>query len=110
MTCAFCGARNSGEEHRCGKCGRKPGDTLTGQFVLHRTHGQLAMQVEPREIEPPVRRETRRPYQPSLFQAGNIIPIESYAPVEPTARQRIDSAEPKPPRAPRRSPRAPEGQ
>jgi len=109
MTCGFCGSRNRVEEHRCGKCGRKPGDTLTGEFSLHRTQGQLAMQLEVRESAPP-RREFRRPYQPSLFQAGNVIPIESYASIEPTPRQRIDSTEPKPPRAPRRSSRVPEGQ
>ena len=110
MTCGFCGSRNSLEDHRCRRCGRKPGDTLTGEFALHPTHGQLAMQVETREA-PPVRpREIRRPYQPSLFQAGNVIPIESYSPVEPPPRQRTETVQPKAPRAPRRGPRVPEAQ
>src|SRR5437763_8995949 len=109
MTCAFCGSRISSGDHRCGRCGRKPNDTLTGEFPLHRTEGQLAMQLEPRETAPEPRREFRRPYQPSLFQAGNVIPIESYAPVEPPPRPRTETAQPKT-RQPRRGPRAPEGQ
>src|SRR4051794_24416315 len=110
MTCGFCGSRNSLEDHRCGRCGRKPGDTLTGEFALHPTHGQLAMQVETREAPPARPRETRRPYQPSLFQAGNVIPIESYSPVEPPPRQRTETVQPKAPRAARRGPRVPEAQ
>src|SRR4051794_16465869 len=84
MTCGFCGSRSSIEEHRCRRCGRKPGDTLSGEVTIHRTQGQLAMQVEVRAAEMPLRREFGRPYQASLFQAANnVIPIESYAPVEP---------------------------
>jgi len=111
MTCRFCGSRNSVEEHRCRRCGRKPDDTLTGEFALHRTQGQLAMKpelVQPSEPQP--RREFGRPYQPSLFQpAGNVIPIESYAPVEIAPRQRTEGA-PAKPRAARRTSRVPEGQ
>jgi len=109
MTCGFCGSRNSVEDHRCRKCGRKPGDTLTGEFAQHRTHGQLAIQMEVQEVEAPPRRESHRPYQASLFQpAGNVIPFESYAPVEP--RPRTESAPPRAPRSARRGPRVPEGQ
>src|SRR2546423_326690 len=101
MTCGFCGSRNSDQEHRCRKCGRRPGDTLTSEAALHRTQGQLAMQMEVKPVEPPPRREFGRPYQVSLFQAANnVIPFESYAPVEP--RPSTESAPAKAPRAPRR--------
>src|SRR4051794_7691714 len=113
MTCGFCGSRNSIEEPRCRKCGRKPGDTLTGDIVLHQTNGQLAMQVQVQAVEAPSRRESRRPYQASLFQAAsNVIPIEAYAPVEPRPRQqRTEAAPAKSTRnAPRRNSRVPEGQ
>lgn len=77
---------------------------------MHRTYGQLAMKVETRAAEPPPPRSMGRAWQPSLFQpATNVIPIESYIPVEPRPKpQRADGAPPKP-RAPRRS-RVPEGQ
>src|SRR5438270_5855333 len=110
MTCGFCGSRNNGEEHRCRKCGRRPGDTLTAEAPQqHRTNGQLAMKMEVRAVEPPPRKEFGRPYQASLFQAaGNVIPFESYAPVEP--RPRTESAPAKAPRSARRGPRVPDGQ
>src|SRR5262249_49479705 len=110
MTCSFCGSRNGEGEHRCRRCGRRPGDTLTGEVALHRTQGQLAMQMEPLVVEPPEQRPMGRAYQPSLFpQSSNVIPIESYIPVEPrTKPQRVEAA-PAKPRAPRRS-RVPEGQ
>jgi uncharacterized RDD family membrane protein YckC len=110
MTCSFCGSRNSTGEHRCRRCGRRPGDTLTGEIALHRTQGPLAMQVETQVVEPPEPRSIRG-YQPSLFQqqGSNVIPIESYIPVEPKSRpQRTEAAPPKP-RAPKRS-RVPEEQ
>src|SRR5947208_4713700 len=105
MTCSFCGSRNSVEDRRCGKCGRKPGDTLTGEVALHRTQGQLAMQVEVRAEEIPSRKAFGRPYQASLFQAAsNVIPIERYAPVEPRVRQRTEATPGKPKVARRRVP------
>jgi uncharacterized RDD family membrane protein YckC len=109
MTCTYCGSRNRDGEHRCGRCGRRPGDTLTGDVVVHRTQGQLAMQPEMHPVEPPPQRALRG-YQPPLFpSASNVIPIESYVPVEPRPKpQRADAAPPKP-RAPRRS-RVPEEQ
>ena len=71
------------------------------------------MQMEMMPAAPPApRAPVGRPYQPSLFQpAGNVIPFESYAPVEPTprSRQRAEVANPKPARQARR-PRVPEGQ
>lgn len=64
----------------------------------------------PVEVEAPRPASTARAFQPSLFPtAGNVIPFEAYAPVEPRARQaRVENA-PVKPRAPRK-PRVPEGQ
>src|SRR5690349_14202522 len=111
MTCSFCGSRNGVGEHRCRRCGRRPDDTLTGEVAVHRTHGQLAIQVETHISEPPPSRNLGRAYQQPLFQqSGNVIPIESYIPVEPrTKPQRAEPAAPPKPRTPRR-PRVPEGQ
>ena len=69
MTCGFCGSRNSDEEHRCGKCGRRPGDTADGRVRLHRTQGQLAMQGETPEVETRRSGRTAGPTRPSLFQS-----------------------------------------
>src|SRR3954454_11291530 len=109
MTCTFCGSRNGAGEHRCGKCGRRPGDTLTGDAATYRTQGQLAMQPEYRGADAPPR-PIGRAYQAPLFPGGsNVIPIESYVPVEPRQKtERADGATAKP-RAPRRS-RVPEEQ
>jgi uncharacterized RDD family membrane protein YckC len=76
---------------------------------MQRTHGQLAMQPEVRPSEPPSR-SIGRAFQPSLFQQGsNVIPIESYIPVEPRQKAPRAEAAPAKPRAPRR-PRVPEEQ
>src|ERR1019366_220464 len=42
MTCSYCGTRIAESEHRCRRCGRRPDDTLTGEFSLARTDGALA--------------------------------------------------------------------
>jgi len=91
MICRFCGSRNGAEDHRCWRCGRRPEDTLTGEYMLHRTEGQLAVQPQPETAaEPPRRRAVfARAVQVPLFQdrpAPNVIPFESYAPVEPKPR------------------------
>lgn len=103
MICGFCGSRNGDGEHRCRRCGRRPDDTLTGDYTLHRTEGQLAVKLQPQVVEEPtVRRPVGRAIQVPLFQerpAPNVIPFESYAPVEPKPRQRSTStATRKPPR------------
>src|SRR5580704_14643962 len=55
MTCSYCGSRNDELENRCLRCGRKPEDTLNGQFAVHRTTGALATKLRPViEAEPPV--------------------------------------------------------
>lgn len=45
MTCSYCGARNDELETRCRRCGRKPGDTLNSEFMVHRTTGALATKL-----------------------------------------------------------------
>jgi hypothetical protein len=66
--------------------------------------------MAPQVSEPPQQRPMGRAYQPSLFQqSSNVIPIESYVPVEPRPKPQRSEAAPAKPRAPRRS-RVPEGQ
>jgi uncharacterized RDD family membrane protein YckC len=67
----------------------------------------LAVQTQLQPVEAPSR-APGRPYQASLFQSGNVIPMEAYRPVDPAPRQRDGSA-PAKPRA-RRPARVPEGQ
>ena len=108
MTCSYCGTRNGEGEHRCRRCGRKPGDSLTGEFSVPPINGALAAQIQPvatttSTTVPPAPRPQLRPVpsrtpgaaarrpaprrspavQGSLFhdsQPSNVIPIVSYAP------------------------------
>jgi len=79
---------------------------LTGDYTLHRTEGQLAVKLQPEAVpEPPrPRANFARAIQVPLFQerpAPNVIPFESYAPVEPKPRQRSSSTGTRrPPRRP----------
>ena len=61
MTCSYCGSRNSDTEHRCRRCGRRPGDSLNNEFAVHRTNGALATQ--PRLAEVADRPAEARPQQ-----------------------------------------------
>jgi uncharacterized RDD family membrane protein YckC len=75
MTCNYCGSRNDELENRCRRCGRKPEDTLNGQFTVHRTTGALATKLRPiMEIEPPVTRpsDLAAAVQGSLFTPNGI--------------------------------------
>jgi uncharacterized RDD family membrane protein YckC len=65
------------------------------------------MKLETVPVEAPPPRPMGRPFQASLFQSSNVIPIERYTPVEPRPRQRAEA--PAKTRAPKR-PRVPEGQ
>jgi uncharacterized RDD family membrane protein YckC len=97
MTCSFCGSRNNEGEHRCRKCGRRPGDTLNGEFSPVRTQGALAAQFELREqslgqaavAEPRAPRPTVRGVQQSLFpdRQSNVIQFSEYAPQKPTPQR-----------------------
>jgi uncharacterized RDD family membrane protein YckC len=84
MTCTFCGARSHESETRCRKCGRRPGDTLNGEFTLIRTEGALATKLQPSYLEadaPRVPRPAIRGVQQQLFPGqSNVVPIAMYAP------------------------------
>jgi uncharacterized RDD family membrane protein YckC len=104
MTCRYCGTRNGDGEHRCVRCGRKPEDTLTGEFASPFMHGALATQLQPRvrvmeqaapQTESRVAPNLSGAVQASLFhdrsfRSSNVIPFASYAPAR---------VEVKPPRA-----------
>src|SRR5271169_917074 len=103
MTCRYCGTRNGEGEHRCRRCGRRPGDSLTGEFALPQINGALAAQMQPANasttehsvprlhLQPAPKRApgtaARRPapkgslaVQGTLFHDGqpsNVIPIVS---------------------------------
>ena len=108
MTCTYCGCRNTGDEIRCRRCGRKASDTLTGEFPL-RTDGALATVPQATVPQPSVKQaahagvpDLSRAIQRPLFQdrpAPNVIPFETYAPAEPRQRRtehvRTDPAKPK---------------
>jgi uncharacterized RDD family membrane protein YckC len=116
MTCSYCGTRNGDGEHRCRRCGRKPGDTLT-TFQVHRTDGALAAKYEPAprlqvSEPPPARPNFSRAVQGSLFHdrpASNVIPIASYAPPRPRAKAETGAGSTTRPATRRHKP-VPEGQ
>ena len=130
MTCSYCGSRNSETEHRCRRCGRRPGDTLNGGFTLHRSTGALATKARPAAVAVALAAPVARPVpldlahaiQGSLFSerpSANVIPIESFAapPVVRPAAALKPASHPRPATAatlakpaPRRAARAPEGQ
>jgi hypothetical protein len=109
MNCSYCGNRNNDEELRCRRCGRKPDDTLTGEYSL-RQEGALATQLQPVSqaavAERPVANLARATQRRLVFdqQQANVIPFESYAP--PAARPRSKPA----PRKPAPRSRVPEEQ
>ena len=129
MTCSYCGSRNSETEHRCRRCGRRPGDTLNGGFTLHRTTGALATKARPAAVafavaapvSPPMPLDMARAIQGSLFPerpSANVIPIESFAapPVlragapKPAPRSKPATADAVAKPVPRRTARMAEGQ
>jgi uncharacterized RDD family membrane protein YckC len=89
MTCGYCGFRNSEGEHRCRRCGRKPGDGPAWPLTVHRTDGALAAAPQNEAVTAPqgaaaaaAAGDLGRAVQPSLFAArpvSNVIPFESYA-------------------------------
>jgi uncharacterized RDD family membrane protein YckC len=115
MTCNFCGSRNNADEHRCARCGRRPGDTLNADLSLVRTVGALAAQLElgarPAVAAPPAPRPTMRGVQQSLFpdRQSNVLQFSEYAAQKPTPPKPISKAPVKPGRVARRR-EAPVGQ
>jgi uncharacterized RDD family membrane protein YckC len=114
MTCSFCGSRNNDGEHRCGKCGRRPGDTLNGEINLLRTEGALATQLapSPRAAAAPAPRPVVRAVQQSLFpdRQSNLIQFSEYAPQRPAAKTQPTAKGPSKPRSGYRRRTVPEGQ
>ena len=128
MTCRYCGSRNVEGEYRCRRCGRRPDDTLTGEFTLPRTDGALAAKLRPAahthppELSVSVRVPGRTPgladaVQGSLFHerpAPNVIPFDSFtpspsAPPRPRPKAAAGSKPVSKPPA-HRTPRVPESQ
>jgi uncharacterized RDD family membrane protein YckC len=120
MTCSFCGSRNN-EEDRCRKCGRRPGDTLNGDFTMVRTEGALAAKIQPGARaaavdSPQARRPIVRAVQQPLFpdRQSNVIQFAEYAPLLPASRKttanRTASKTPARPRTANRRRSVPEGQ
>ena len=128
MTCGYCGARNGEGEHRCRRCGRRPDDTLTGEFTLPRTAGALATKLQPAALiqqpEPSVAGrvpertpDLARAVQGSLFHersASKVIPFDSFnsspsAPQRPRPKAAAGS-KPASKQPARRTPRVPESQ
>jgi len=113
MTCRFCGTRNADGEHRCSRCGRRPGDTLTTTVPV--ITGAVAAKLAPiplDEAEPKTRRvapSNSRPVQAELFAGSpdmKVVSIARYAPQpEPKPRTRAESGT-----RTRRTKPAPEGQ
>ena len=99
MTCIYCGTRNGNDEQRCHRCGRKPDDTLTGEFVLQK-EGALAAQLVPvaqhQPSHQPIRNMSRAVQRP-LFRElePKVISMDGYAPpVKPAPRARPRTARP----------------
>ncbi len=113
MTCRYCGTRSSEGEHRCRRCGRKPEDTLNGEFTLPHSHGALAAQprFEVQVVEsPPERRpapDLARAVQRPLFQDR---PAPKVVPIGPPPRRTPGSPDKPAPKTARRTSRVPEGQ
>ncbi len=73
MTCGYCGSRNNELEIRCRRCGRKPGDTLTGHFMVHRTTGALANKPRP-DAPPEENLQTRTVNTAGAVQGSLFMP------------------------------------
>jgi uncharacterized RDD family membrane protein YckC len=98
MTCNYCGSRLGDEEHRCGKCGRRPDDTLSAEMAVH---GALAMQRRTAPQLAPARPvpETGRPSDFTYatqarfaFQdrpALKVVPFDSFAPARSETRRPV---------------------
>jgi len=100
MTCSYCGLHNIETEHRCRRCGRRPGDTLNGEFTLHRTTGALATKPRPTAAVnpyPPIRLAVQPnlvgAVQGSLF-TPNVVSISGHLPPPaPRPKQRSKAAD-----------------
>lgn len=111
MTCSYCGNRNNDEELRCRRCGRKPDDTLNGEFVFRR-EGALAPQlqrvssVQVAERPMPDMANARQRRLSFELPNTNVVPIEQFAPLPVRPRSKPAARKP----VPRNIPRVPEEQ
>ena len=127
MTCSYCGTRNGDGEHRCTRCGRKPEDTLLGNFAMPVANGALATELQPvsrmRVVE---RAQPEQPgpggapapnfsqaVQASLFQTSlhtsNVIAMPPRVEIKPRVRAEPGKPPSQRPAAKRAKP-VPEGQ
>src|SRR5579864_7357565 len=103
MTCGYCGNRNNDEELRCGRCGRKPDDTLNSEYIL-RQDGALAAQLERvssvQVAERPLPNLANARQRRLSFERNpsNVIPMDQFA--APPARPRPKPAVRKPAQRP----------
>jgi len=101
MTCSYCGSRNNDDELRCRRCGRKPDDTLNGEFILRRD-GALAAQLQRvsavQVAERPALNLAHAMQRRLSFEqpASNVIAIEQYAPPLPRPRSKPAARRPVP--------------
>jgi uncharacterized RDD family membrane protein YckC len=119
MTCHYCGTRNGDGEHRCTRCGRRPGDSLTVKTPVMTgavaTMLEPVVRTDPADAPPKARRvgpRLARPIQTELFEQpdSKVIPIARYAPeLAPKPRPKADTTRSSKP-AVRRSKPVPEGQ
>jgi len=113
MTCRYCGTRNDETEHRCVRCGRRPGDTLTPSSTPVMTGAtaprlqpvaQLHIQSDTESGERPAP-DLSRAWQKSLFEDRKVVTFPQAAPPRAPRTRPTESV----PR--QRKPRpAPEGQ
>jgi uncharacterized RDD family membrane protein YckC len=113
MTCRYCGTRNDESEHRCVRCGRRPGDTLTAAST-QATAGATALRLQPvaqlhvQNDEGTAERpapDLSRAWQKSLFEDRKVVAFPQAAPPR-APRTRTAETTPRP-----RKPRpVPEGQ
>ncbi len=112
MTCIYCGAHNMDDNRRCERCGRKPGDTLSGQASQLRTEGALAAVAVPQAVatQPAEHRNLSRAVQGLLFPKrpdSKVIPFDSYfaaAMGKPVRQPRASTGTQEAPRKPARPP------
>jgi uncharacterized RDD family membrane protein YckC len=75
MTCGFCGNHLRETDHRCGRCGCKPGDILVPSV-----QGSLATYAVPAaDVSDHAEPRLPRPVQGRLFSDGNVIQFPASA-------------------------------